>query len=93
MEVDKAEEEKNAEDVDQSKADADKAKDDAPAKKVEELNEEDKARQDKIEKLSQILSGNKTIYLHLQFLMRNDHSDLQILNKVGIHSPFNLVWS
>ena len=50
-------------------------------KKVDALNEEDKARQAKIEKLTQILSGNKTIYLHLQFLMRNDHSDLQILNK------------
>jgi 26S proteasome regulatory subunit N2 len=48
-------------------------------KKKEALNEEEKKRQARAEKLGAILSGNKTIYLHLQFLMRNDKSDMQIL--------------
>lgn len=33
----------------------------------------------RVEKLSTILSGEKPIYLHLQFLIRNDHTDPLIL--------------
>jgi len=50
-------------------------------KKKEALNEDEKRRQARAEKLGAILSGNKTIYLHLQFLMRNDKSDMQILKQ------------
>ena len=50
-------------------------------KKENELSGEEKVRQMRIEKLSLILSGNKTIYLHLQFLMRNDKSDQLILKQ------------
>ena len=49
--------------------------------KKEDLSEADQTRQTRIEKLSQILSGHKTIYLHLQFLMRSDHSDMLILKQ------------
>lgn len=69
-----------------SASSADKKDDDSsqPESKVvkkEELSDSEKERQEKIEKLSQILSGHKTIYLHLQFLMRNDHSDMLILKQ------------
>ena len=50
-------------------------------KKVDALSPEEKARQEKIEKLSLILSGHKTIYCHLQFLMRNDKTDPLILKQ------------
>jgi 26S proteasome regulatory subunit N2 len=50
-------------------------------RKKEDLSEKEQHRQAKIEKLSLILSGNRSIYLHLQFLMRNDHTDLLILKQ------------
>merc|ERR1719244_1261418 len=37
--------------------------------------------QDKVEKLTQILSGEKPIYLNLQFLIRNDKTDPLILKQ------------
>lgn len=49
--------------------------------KKEDLSEPEQQRQGKLEKLSMILSGEKTIYLHLQFLMRSDHSDQLILKQ------------
>ncbi len=49
--------------------------------KKDQLSEEEAERQARIEKLSLILSGVKTIYLHLQFLMRNDKSDMHILKQ------------
>ena len=48
-------------------------------KKLEDLSEKDQERQKRIEKLTSILSGHKTIYLHLQLLMRNDKTDPLIL--------------
>lgn len=43
------------------------------------LNEEDKKRQDRMKKLVQILTGDISIELDLQFLIRNNHTDLLIL--------------
>ena len=50
-----------------------------------ELTEEEKEMQRRVEKLCCILSGEKPIYLHLQFLIRNDKTDPLILKntKVG----------
>ena len=39
-----------------------------PPKKLEDLSEKDQERQKRIEKLTSILSGHKTIYLHLQVI-------------------------
>ncbi|OTF78663.1 26S proteasome non-ATPase regulatory subunit 1-like protein, partial [Euroglyphus maynei] len=47
--------------------------------KKEDLSEEDQKRQDRIEKLVKILSGDISIELDLQFLIRNNHTDLLIL--------------
>ncbi|CAB4065573.1 PSMD1 [Lepeophtheirus salmonis] len=50
--------------------------------KMEESSKpEEDEQSSKSEKLISILSGKKTIYLHLQFLIRNDHSDLLILKQ------------
>ncbi|XP_055592826.1 26S proteasome non-ATPase regulatory subunit 1 [Uranotaenia lowii] len=46
---------------------------------VESLNETEKSHQANIEKLAGILSGEVTIDLQLQFLIRSNHADLQIL--------------
>ncbi|XP_073819102.1 regulatory particle non-ATPase 2 [Musca autumnalis] len=46
---------------------------------VESLNDSEKAHQKNIEKLISILSGEVTIDLQLQFLIRSNHADLQIL--------------
>ncbi|EAT45860.1 AAEL002906-PA [Aedes aegypti] len=46
---------------------------------VESLNESEKTHQSNIEKLAGILSGEVTIDLQLQFLIRSNHADLQIL--------------
>jgi hypothetical protein len=45
---------------------------------------EEKELQDRVEKLSNILSGEKPIYLHLQFLIRNDHTDPLILKNTKV---------
>ena len=50
-----------------------------PTPKVEELSESDKQLQDRITKLHTILGGETTIGIHLQFLIRNNKSDLLIL--------------
>jgi len=42
-------------------------------------NEEEKCHQQRVEKLTSILSGEVTIDLHLQFLIRSNHSDMLIL--------------
>lgn len=49
------------------------------------LSGEEVELQSRVEKLSSILSGEKPIYLHLQFLIRNDKTDPLILKntKVG----------
>lgn len=48
-------------------------------KQVENLSEEESQLQGRVDKLSSILSGEKPIYLHLQFLIRNDKTDPLIL--------------
>ena len=48
---------------------------------VSDLPPERQAQQSTIEKLTMILSGEKTIFVHLQFLIRNDKSDLLILKQ------------
>jgi len=50
-----------------------------PERKMESLNEEEKCHQQRVEKLTSILSGEVTIDLHLQFLIRSNHSDMLIL--------------
>ncbi|XP_022237955.1 26S proteasome non-ATPase regulatory subunit 1 [Limulus polyphemus] len=47
--------------------------------KKEDLSEEQKKHQERIEKLATILGGEVTINLHLQFLIRNNHTDMLIL--------------
>lgn len=46
-----------------------------------DLSEAEKIRQIRIEKLTLILSGNKSIYLHVQFLIRHDRTDPLILKQ------------
>ncbi|XP_011192002.2 26S proteasome non-ATPase regulatory subunit 1 [Zeugodacus cucurbitae] len=46
---------------------------------IDSLNDSEKAHQKNIEKLISILSGEVTIDLQLQFLIRSNHADLQIL--------------
>uniref|UniRef100_A0A1A9V941 26S proteasome non-ATPase regulatory subunit 1 n=1 Tax=Glossina austeni TaxID=7395 RepID=A0A1A9V941_GLOAU len=46
---------------------------------VDSLNDSEKAHQKNIEKLISILAGEVTIDLQLQFLIRSNHADLQIL--------------
>ena len=50
-------------------------------KKLDDLSAEEKAQQNTIEKLTTILSGEKSIYCHLQFLIRNDKTDMLILKQ------------
>merc|ERR1739846_85264 len=50
-------------------------------KKIDDLSAEEKVQQNTIEKLTTILSGEKSIYSHLQFLIRNDKSDMLILKQ------------
>lgn len=50
-------------------------------RKVESLNEKEKEHQENIQKLTSILSGEVYIDLHLQFLIRSNHADLQILRQ------------
>ena len=45
-------------------------------KKLEDLSEKDQERQKRIEKLTSILSGHKTIYLHLQVVIMMTYSTL-----------------
>jgi 26S proteasome regulatory subunit N2 len=47
--------------------------------KVPTQTEADRAVQDRLKKLEEILSGDTTIALHLQFLIRSNKADLQIL--------------
>ena len=46
---------------------------------VDSLNEAEKSHQKNIEKLASILSGEVSIDLQLQFLIRSNHADLQVL--------------
>jgi len=53
----------------------------AKVPKIEDLPAEKQAQQSTVEKLTLILSGSKSIFVHLQFLIRNDKSDLLILKQ------------
>ena len=48
-------------------------------KKLESLSDSEKIHQTRVEKLASILSGEITIDLHLQFLIRSNHADMLIL--------------
>ncbi|XP_046557496.1 LOW QUALITY PROTEIN: 26S proteasome non-ATPase regulatory subunit 1-like [Haliotis rubra] len=50
-----------------------------PVPDISSLSESDKLLQDKLTKIHTILGGETTIYLHLQFLIKNNKSDLLIL--------------
>lgn len=50
-------------------------------RKVENLNEAEKQHQENVQKLASILSGEISIDLQLQFLIRSNHADLQILRQ------------
>jgi 26S proteasome regulatory subunit N2 len=50
-----------------------------PERSMESLNDSEKIHQKNIEKLASILSGEISIDLQLQFLIRSNHADLQIL--------------
>lgn len=50
-----------------------------PERSIESLNDSEKIQQKNVEKLASILSGEISIDLQLQFLIRSNHADLQIL--------------
>jgi 26S proteasome regulatory subunit N2 len=60
-------------------ANTDEDGDEKLVRTVESLNESEKVHQKSIEKLASILSGEISIDLQLQFLIRSNHADLQIL--------------
>ncbi|XP_017083244.1 26S proteasome non-ATPase regulatory subunit 1 [Drosophila eugracilis] len=68
---------------DKSKPDEDiteeKQGDDKVERTIDSLNEVEKLHQKNIEKLISILSGEVSIDLQLQFLIRSNHADLQVL--------------
>ncbi|XP_034238410.1 26S proteasome non-ATPase regulatory subunit 1 [Thrips palmi] len=68
----------NAAEKDSSKSEED-PKDTKPEKKLENLTESEKVLQTRVEKLASILSGEVSIDLHLQFLIRSNHADMLIL--------------
>lgn len=49
--------------------------------KLEDLSEDQKKHQERIEKLATILGGEVSIGLNLQFLIRNNHTDMLILKQ------------
>ena len=53
-------------------------------KEEEEKGEEGGELQGRVGKLASILSGEKPIYLHLQFLIRNDKTDPLILKNTKV---------
>lgn len=73
---------KSAESSVEEKMETEDSKEEGEEKKDKEkpaLSGEEKELQERVEKLGSILSGEKPIYLHLQFLIRNDHTDPLIL--------------
>lgn len=56
-----------------------KSEETIPERELESLSTSEKKHQENIEKLIQILSGELSIDLQLQFLIRSNHADLQIL--------------
>lgn len=70
--------EESAEAMETDDKPAEEKKEEAPAS-TKVLDTKQAQLQSRVEKLSTILSGDKPIYLHLQFLIRNDHTDPLIL--------------
>jgi 26S proteasome regulatory subunit N2 len=63
-----------------TKSDADvEMSDNKVERSIDSLNDSEKIHQKNIEKLASILSGEISIDLQLQFLIRSNHADLQIL--------------
>ncbi|XP_020709438.2 26S proteasome non-ATPase regulatory subunit 1 isoform X2 [Athalia rosae] len=52
---------------------------DKPQRSVESLNAEEREQQERVDALSSILGGEVSIDLHLQFLIRSNHTDMLIL--------------
>jgi 26S proteasome regulatory subunit N2 len=48
-------------------------------------SQEEKQLQDRIEKLLNILNGEITIGVHMQFLIKNNHADLLILKQIKVN--------
>ena len=63
------------------KAEGAEAKEEAEAKPEEKTKPKDDSKQGRIDKLAFILSDKKPIYLNLQFLIPNDHTDPLILKQ------------
>ena len=83
-EIEAKPEEEEKMDTDEPAADSaasEAASDEVKEKKLDDLSAEEKAQQNTIEKLTTILSGEKSIYCHLQFLIRNDKTDMLILKQ------------
>lgn len=49
-------------------------------------NDSDRISQDRLKKLESILSGDASIALHLQFLIRTNKADLQILKNTKVRT-------
>ncbi|KAG1692304.1 26S proteasome non-ATPase regulatory subunit 1 [Nymphon striatum] len=70
----------DAGDATEKKDDSKEKKDKEKEIKLEDLGiDEEKTHQQRLEKLTKILGGETTISLHLQFLIRNNRTDLLIL--------------
>lgn len=64
----------------QTKSDSDvEMSESKPERSIDSLNDSEKIHQKNVEKLASILSGEISIDLQLQFLIRSNHADLQIL--------------
>ena len=88
---------KESESSEKSTADTEEAKTSTSASVEEEstvefsdLSEKDKTHQNCLDKLHTILSGKVTLELHLQFLIRSNHTDLLILKQAKEASRVNI---
>ncbi len=50
---------------------------------------DEKQLQERIEKILNILGGEITIGVHMQFLIKNNHADLLILKQIKVKSKTN----
>lgn len=56
-----------------------KTPEEAIQRSIDSLNSEEREQQERVDKLSSILGGEVSIVLHLQFLIRSNHTDMLIL--------------
>ena len=75
----KSEEKEAAMETDDAKPAAESTESTPKVPKLEDLSESDRQLQERISKLNIILGGETTISLHLQFLIRNNKTDMLIL--------------